>query len=67
MTVDAQTSRSQRRLVRAGWIGLGCVAIGMGGVGLVLPGLPATVFFIVAAWAFARSSPRLERWVLDLP
>jgi uncharacterized protein len=34
---------------------------------MVVPGLPTTVFFIVAAWAFARSSPRLEAWVLGLP
>jgi uncharacterized membrane protein YbaN (DUF454 family) len=25
------------------------------------------VFFIVAAWCFSHSSPRLERWVLNLP
>jgi len=36
-------------------------------VGIVVPGLPSTVFFIIAAWCFARSSPRFERWVLDLP
>jgi uncharacterized protein len=43
---------------------MGCVVLG--GVGLVVPGLPATVFFIAAAAAFSRSSPRLERWLLDL-
>ena len=26
-----------------------------------------TVFFVIAAWCFSRSSPRLERWVLNLP
>ena len=31
------------------------------------PGLPTTVFFIIAAWAFSKSSPRLEAWVLGLP
>lgn len=45
--------------------GLACVAIG--GVGIVVPGLPATVFFIMAAGCFSRSSERLERWVLELP
>ena len=49
------------------WIvaGLGCVALG--GIGVVLPGLPSTIFFICAASCFTRSSPRLERWVLGLP
>ena len=49
------------------WIvaGLGCVAIG--GVGVVVPGLPTTVFLVAAAWCFSRSSERLERWLLGLP
>jgi hypothetical protein len=34
---------------------------------VVVPGLPTTVFFIIAASCFARSSPRFERWVLNLP
>jgi len=54
-------------IARTGWLGLGLVCVGLGGVGVVVPGLPTTVFFIVAAWAFARSSPRLEAWVLGLP
>ncbi len=45
--------------------GLGFVAIG--GVGVIVPGLPTTVFFIMAAWCFSRSSERLENWVLNLP
>ncbi len=46
-------------------IGLGCVALGA--VGIVVPGLPTTVFFIAAAACFSRSSRRLEAWVLGLP
>jgi uncharacterized membrane protein YbaN (DUF454 family) len=45
--------------------GLLCVAVG--GVGIFVPGLPTTVFFIMAAWCFSRSSRRLEQWVLNLP
>ncbi len=41
--------------------------MGVGTVGIVVPGLPTTGFFVLAAWCFARSSPRLEQWVLDLP
>jgi len=43
------------------------VSVGLGGIGVVVPGLPTTVFFIVAAGCFARSNPRFEQWVLDLP
>lgn len=45
--------------------GLICVALGW--VGLIVPGLPGTVFFVMASWCFARSSPRLERWLFNLP
>ncbi len=41
--------------------------MGLGGVGIVVPGLPTTIFFILAAGCFTRSSPRLEAWVLGLP
>lgn len=45
--------------------GLVCVAVGA--IGVIVPGLPSTVFFIMAAAAFSRSSERMERWVLNLP
>ena len=43
------------------------MAVALGGIGIVVPGLPTTVFFIIAAWCFSKSSPRFEQWVLDLP
>lgn len=49
------------------WLVVGFASVGTGVVGIVVPGLPTTVFFIVAAWCFSRSSPRFEQWVLDLP
>src|SRR5687768_18407023 len=49
------------------WFGGGLLSVGIGGVGVVVPGLPTTVFFIVAAACFSRSSPRFEQLVLNLP
>ncbi|MGL4287481.1 MAG: YbaN family protein [Phreatobacter sp.] len=49
-------------MMAAGWV---CVAIGI--VGVILPGIPGTVFLIIAAWLFARSSPRFEHWLLSHP
>lgn len=43
---------------------LACVSLATGVVGIFVPGLPTTVFVLVAAWAAARSSPRLHRWLL---
>jgi uncharacterized protein len=53
--------------VRWVWFLAGWMAVALGGIGIVVPGLPTTVFFIIAAWCFGRSSPRFEQWVLNLP
>lgn len=55
------------RLARTVWFTGGWTSVAIGSVGVVVPGLPTTVFFIIAAGCFSRSSPRFEQWVLDLP
>ena len=55
------------QLTRWVWFAVGWFAVGIGTVAIVVPGLPTTVFFIVAAACFSRSSPRFEQWVLDRP
>ncbi|MGZ9811756.1 YbaN family protein [Pseudoroseicyclus sp. H15] len=49
------------------YMGLGWLAVALGIVGIVLPGLPSTVFFILAAYCFARSSPALHARLLANP
>lgn len=46
----------------AGWL---CVALGI--VGALLPLLPSTVFFILAAWFFARSSEKFYMRIVNDP
>ncbi len=56
-----------RRAIRFGWLALGVFCVGLGIVGALLPLMPTTIFLILAAGCFARSSPRLEAWLLDHP
>lgn len=47
------------------WIVLGCVGVGLGAVGAVLPLLPAFPFLLLAAFSFAKSSQRLHTWFIN--
>lgn len=43
---------------------LGCIGIGLGAVGAILPLLPAFPFLLLAAFCFAKSSERLHNWFI---
>jgi uncharacterized membrane protein YbaN (DUF454 family) len=54
---------SPRRLVRWSLWLLGTVFVGIGILGIFLPLLPTTVFFLMAAWCYAHSSKRFHHWL----
>lgn len=41
---------------------LGCVGVGMGAIGVLLPVIPTFPFLLLAAYCFTRSSKKLDIW-----
>jgi uncharacterized protein len=54
-------------MMRGIWLVAGVLLAGLGLIGAVVPLLPTTIFLILAAGCFARSSPRLEARILNHP
>jgi len=44
------------------YIVVGCIGVGLGAVGAVLPLLPAFPFLLLATFCFAKSSEKLHQW-----
>ena len=49
------------------YLAAGFVCLGLAVIGAILPVMPTTVFVILAAYCFARSSPKLEARLLHHP
>ena len=46
-------------------LSIGWICVGLGFIGIFVPGLPTTIFLIVALWAFTKSSKKLRIWLLN--
>lgn len=59
--VEGQSARQRRpgRVARLVYRAIGALAMLLAAVGVVVPGLPATPFLLVALWAFSRGAPAL--------
>ena len=53
------------KVKRIVYIVLGCIGVGLGAVGAVLPLLPAFPFLLLAAFCFAKSSEKLHNWFVN--
>lgn len=47
------------------YIAVGCIGVGLGAVGAVVPMIPAFPFLLLAAYCFGRSSERLNNWFIN--
>jgi uncharacterized membrane protein YbaN (DUF454 family) len=56
--------RNRSPLSRGVFFSLGLLCVGLGYLGLILPVMPGTIFFILALNFFRRSNAKLEHWLL---
>ncbi|WP_347303406.1 YbaN family protein [Croceibacterium sp. TMG7-5b_MA50] len=54
-------------MLRPLWTAAGLLLVGLGVVGVILPMMPGVVFFIGAAYCFARGNPAWEQRLLAHP
>lgn len=47
------------------WMALGFLSLGMAYIGVVVPGIPFSIFLVFAAYCFAKSSPRMHAWIYN--
>jgi len=47
------------------WMGTGFASLGMAYVGLVLPGIPFSIFLVFAAYCFAKSNKKMHDWIYN--
>lgn len=52
-------------MIKALFIILGTLSLGLGILGIIIPGLPTTPFVLLTAGLYARSSKRLHNWMVN--
>ena len=44
---------------------IGFLCVGMAYIGVVTPGIPFSIFLVIAAWAFAKANPKMHTWLYN--
>jgi uncharacterized membrane protein YbaN (DUF454 family) len=47
------------------WYMIGMFCLGMAYIGLVTPGIPFSIFLVIAAYSFSKSSERMHKWIYN--
>jgi uncharacterized membrane protein YbaN (DUF454 family) len=47
------------------WMGLGFLSLGMAYIGVIVPGIPFSIFLVFAAYCFAKSSKKWHDWLYN--
>ena len=47
------------------WFSLGMLCLGMAYIGVVTPGIPFSIFLVIAAYSFAKSSKKWHDWIYN--
>lgn len=53
------------KIINIFWIVLGFICLGLGIIGIIMPILPTTPFFLVTVVCFAKGSERLKQWFMS--
>ncbi len=61
----APADMASRCGLRYALISLGWVCVVLGAIGIAVPGMPTTVFLLIALWAFSKSSERFRTWLYE--
>jgi uncharacterized membrane protein YbaN (DUF454 family) len=62
-------ARPEQTSCWARWLffAFGLLNVTLGLIGVLVPGMPTTVFLIAACWAFSKSSERFRLWLWNHP
>lgn len=67
MRPDKSSDQVSGCWLRWSLLAFGWANVGLGLVGVFVPGLPTTVFLLIAFWAFSKSSARFQTWLWEHP
>lgn len=64
---EAVAQPQLNRLVRWSFVAAGTTFVGIGAVGVLLPGIPTVGPLLIACWLFSKSCPHLEQRLIRTP